>query len=119
MNPFRQYLPGLLLAGEHLKDTMILEVAILNVRVGQEATFEHALSVARPLIEASPGFGKLEIRRCIETPNRYLLLATWETVEDHTVGFRESERFQEWRKLLHHFYDPPPTVQHYGESITP
>jgi heme-degrading monooxygenase HmoA len=98
---------------------MILEVAILNVRPGQEEEFEKAVGVARSLIEASAGFGKLEIRRSIETPNRYLLLASWETLEAHTIGFRQSDRFQEWRKLLHHFYDPAPTVEHYSESITP
>ena len=74
---------------------------------------------ARPLIEASAGFGKLELRRCVETPNRYLLLVDWQTLEDHTIGFRQSGRYQEWRKILHHFYDPFPTVEHYGEPIGP
>ena len=96
---------------------MILEVAILNVRVGQEAAFEHAMREARPFIEASPGFGGLEIRRCVETSNRYLLLANWRSVEDHTLGFRKSPRYEEWRKRLHHFYDPFPTVEHYHEPI--
>ena len=96
---------------------MILEVAILNVRPGEEAAFEVAMQRTRPLIEASPGFGKLEFRRCVETPSRYLLLVDWQTIEDHTVGFRQSSRYQEWRKLLHHFYDPFPTVEHYGEPI--
>jgi heme-degrading monooxygenase HmoA len=96
---------------------MILEVATLNVRAGEEAAFEQAMHRARPLIEASPGFGKLELRRCLEMPNRYVLLVDWRTVEDHTVGFRQSSRYQEWRKLLHHFYDPFPTVEHYGEPI--
>ena len=96
---------------------MILEVAILNVRVGQEADFEAAMRAARPLIAASPGFGGLELRRCVETPNQYVLLVTWGTVEDHTIGFRQSSRYQEWRKLLHHFYDPFPTVEHYEEPI--
>ncbi len=96
---------------------MILEVAILNVRVGEESAFEAAMRNARPLIEGSPGFGELELRRCVEAPNRYLLLVEWRSVEDHTIGFRQSGRYQEWRKLLHHFYDPFPTVEHYGEPI--
>jgi len=96
---------------------MILEIAILNVRAGEEAAFEAAMRSARPLIEASPGFGKLELRRCVETPSRYLLLVDWRTVEDHTIGFRQSDRYQEWRKLLHHFYDPFPTVEHYHEPV--
>jgi heme-degrading monooxygenase HmoA len=96
---------------------MILEVGILNVRMGEEAAFESAMRDARPIIEASPGFGGLEIRKCVETSNRYLLLAKWRSVEDHTIGFRKSPQYQEWRKRLHHFYDPFPTVEHYQEPI--
>jgi len=94
---------------------MILEVAILNVIKGQEGAFELAMHQARPLIEATPGFVSINLRRCIETPNRYLLSVSWETLEDHTVGFRQSDRYRKWRELLHHFYDPFPTVEHYDE----
>jgi heme-degrading monooxygenase HmoA len=80
-----------------------------------EASFEEAMTKARPLIEASPGLLGFDIRRCIETPSRYLLLASWRSIEDHLVGFRQSERYEEWRELLHHFYDPFPTVEHYEE----
>ena len=97
---------------------MILEVAVLNVRPGQEAAFEQAMAQARPLIAASSGFGGIEVRRCVETRNRYLLLVTWEKLEDHTEGFRKSERYQEWRTLLHHFYDPFPVVEHYENPIS-
>ena len=96
---------------------MILEVATLTVRPGQEAAFEEAMRNARPLIEASPGFGGAALRRCIETPKRYLLLVSWDALEDHTVGFRQSDRYQKWRELLHHFYDPFPTVEHYSEAL--
>ena len=96
---------------------MILELAILNVKAGEEAAFEAALGDARPFIEASPGFGGMEVRRSVETPHRYVLLAKWRAVEDHTVGFRGSAQYQEWRKRLHHFYDPFPTVEHYQEPI--
>jgi heme-degrading monooxygenase HmoA len=96
---------------------MILEVASLIVRPGQEADFEAAMRKARPLIEASPGFAGMNLRRCIETPNHYLLLVSWNSIEDHTVGFRQSERYQKWRELLHHFYDPFPTVEHYDEAL--
>lgn len=68
---------------------------------------------AKALIAASPGFMSLAVRKCVETPNRYLLLVEWRTLEDHTVGFRGSDRYKEWRTLLHHFYDPFPTVEHY------
>ncbi len=95
----------------------ILEVAVLNVRPGEEAAFELAMRDARPLIAATPGFLELELRRSIETPNRYLLLVTWEKLEDHTIGFRQSERYARWKQLLHHFYDPFPSVEHYADLL--
>ena len=96
---------------------MILETAILNVRPGQEAEFEIAMAKARALIVASPGCLAMEVRRCLETPNRYMLLVQWRTLEDHTIGFRQSAPYQEWRSLLHHFYDPPPQVEHYAPPL--
>lgn len=96
---------------------MILEVAILNVRSGQEAAFESAFHEARRFIETSAGFGGLEIRRCVEISSRYLLLVRWRAIEDHIVGFRQSPDYQEWRRRLHDFYDPFPTVEHYQEAI--
>jgi heme-degrading monooxygenase HmoA len=96
---------------------MILEVAILNVRPKEEAAFEKAFALARPLIAATNGFRGIELRRCVESKSRYLLLVTWETVDDHVIGFRQSRRYDEWRKLLHHFYDPFPTVEHYGAAL--
>ena len=96
---------------------MILEVAILNVRSDEGPAFEAAMKVARPLIAASKGFRTIEVRPCLETKDRYLLLVTWDTVEDHEIGFRQSDRYQEWRRLLHHFYDPFPVVEHYSDSI--
>jgi heme-degrading monooxygenase HmoA len=96
---------------------LILEHAILNVRAGEEKTFEKALREALPLIAATSGFTGLEVRPCLETVGRYLLLVRWERLEDHTEGFRGSERYQEWRARLHHFYDPFPLVEHYGDPI--
>lgn len=96
---------------------MVLELAILNVRPGQESAFENAMGEARSLIEATPGFVRIDLHRCIETPNRYLLLVSWKALEDHTMGFRQSDRYRKWRDLLHHFYDPFPTVEHYGERL--
>ena len=95
---------------------MILEHAVLNIRPSLIDEFEPAFREASPLIAASPGYISHELQRCLEDPNRYLLLVRWQTVEDHTLGFRGSERYQEWRRLLHHFYDPFPTVEHY-ESV--
>ena len=96
---------------------MILESAILSIRPGEEAAFEAALSDALPLIQASQGFRKIEVRPCVENKSCYLLLVWWDTLEDHTVGFRGSERYQKWREALHHFYDPFPTVLHFGEPV--
>ena len=92
---------------------MILEVAILNVRSGQEAGFERAFTQAAPIIASMKGYISHELQRCLETPNRYILLVRWQTLEDHTVGFRGSVEYQEWRRLLHHFYDPFPVVEHF------
>lgn len=94
---------------------MILEHAVLDVRPGQTDAFEEAFSRARTLISASPGFRRLTLSRGLERPGTYLLLVEWETLEDHTEGFRGSPRYQEWKRLLHHFYDPFPTVEHFTE----
>ena len=59
------------------------------------------------------GYISHQLQKCIEKGNRYILLVNWQTLEDHTIGFRESEQYQEWRKLLHYFYDPFPGVEHY------
>jgi heme-degrading monooxygenase HmoA len=92
---------------------MILEAATLNVIPGREAEFESAFAKASPIISSMSGYVSHQLQRCIEKQNRYILLVNWERLEDHTVGFRSSEGYQEWRKLLHHFYDPFPTVEHY------
>lgn len=61
------------------------------------------------------GYVSHDIKRCIEKPSRYVLLVNWDQLEDHTVGFRESSEYQEWRRLLHHFYQPFPEVEHYAD----
>ena len=94
----------------------MLEVARLDVRPGQAPAFEAAMAEARPLVEASPGFRRIDVRRCVERPDRYLLLVEWDTLADHTEGFRGSDRYERWRELLHHFYDPFPEVEHYEET---
>jgi heme-degrading monooxygenase HmoA len=96
---------------------MILESALLDVKPGAEAAFQAAMKEARPLIAATPGFRSIAVRRCLETPNRYLLLVEWEKLEDHTIGFRQSARYEKWRALLHHFYDPFPRVEHFADSV--
>lgn len=95
---------------------MILEVAVLEVKPGQEPEFEVAFGEAQEIISGMRGYVSHQLQKCIERPNRYILLVNWKTLEDHTVGFRESSKYQEWRALLHHFYDPFPVVEHY-ESV--
>ena len=92
---------------------MILEAAYLQVRPGQSAQFESAFRRASAIIAASPGYISHELQRCLEVADKYLLLVRWETLEDHTVGFRGSAAYGEWRQLLHHFYEPFPTVEHF------
>jgi heme-degrading monooxygenase HmoA len=92
---------------------MILEVVILNIIPGQEKEFEAAFAKASPIISSMDGYRWHQLQHCLEVDNRYLLLVQWETLEAHTVGFRGSEKYQEWRKLLHLFYDPFPIVEHY------
>lgn len=92
---------------------MILEVAILDVKSGQERAFESAFQKAQQIISGMPGYISLQLQHCLEDQSRYLLLVNWERLEDHTEGFRQSPQYQEWRKLLHPFYDPFPEVQHY------
>lgn len=93
---------------------MILEVAILDVIPGRTAAFETNFSIAKALISSIPGFVSLQLQRCHEQPDRYILLVNWQTLEAHTAGFRGSVQYQEWKKLLHEFYDPFPVVQHYS-----
>jgi heme-degrading monooxygenase HmoA len=93
---------------------MILEVALLDVKPGQEAAFERDFATASAYISSVPGYRSHELQRCLEKPGRYLLLARWETLEAHTEGFRKSPQYAEWKKLLHYYYDPFPTVEHYS-----
>jgi len=92
---------------------MILEVAILDVIPGREAEFESAFEQASPIIASIDGYVSHQFQKCVEKQNRYILLVNWESLEAHTVGFCGSEKYQEWKKLLHHFYDPFPKVEHY------
>jgi heme-degrading monooxygenase HmoA len=92
---------------------VILEHAVLSVKPGQEADFELAFSKAKSIIAGMPGFEGLTLSRCVERDSTYLLLVEWGRVEDHTDGFRRSTQYQQWRQLLHHFYEPFPTVEHY------
>jgi heme-degrading monooxygenase HmoA len=92
---------------------VITEHALLPVIPGQEAEFIETMDRAKTIIAASPGFVSLRVGRCLERPSNFLLLVEWETLEAHTEAFRNSDAYQEWRSLLHHFYDPFPVVEHF------
>ncbi len=92
---------------------MLLEVAVLNVKSGQAQAFELAFKAAQSIISSREGYVDHQLQRCLEVPNQYLLLVHWRSLEDHTVGFRQSQEYQQWKKLLHHFYEPFPEVEHY------
>ena len=94
---------------------MILEVAILDVIPEKIQEFERAFNKAQNIIMSMSGYVSHELQSCIEIKNRYILLVKWQTLSDHTVGFRGSEEYQEWKILLHHFYSPHPTVEHYEQ----
>jgi heme-degrading monooxygenase HmoA len=96
---------------------VILEHAILDIAPGEAADYEAAVTEALPLISATPGFIRLAIRPCLEKPGRYLLLVEWRDLADHTVGFRNSDRYLAWKDLLHRFYSPFPLVEHFGDAV--
>jgi len=92
---------------------MILEVAPLKIRSGKSAEFEAAFRVAQSIIAAMPGYISHELQCCVERPDEYVLLVRWETLAAHEAGFRRSPQYQEWKRLLHDFYEPFPVVSHY------
>lgn len=94
--------------GEH---NVILEHALLPVKPGAETAFEAAIEEAKAIISSMPGYAGLEVSRGIEHSSTYLL-------EDHTEGFRGSPEYQQWKALLHHFYDPFPVVEHFETILT-
>lgn len=96
---------------------MILEHAILSVKPGRLSDFEQAMATANPLIACQPGFISLELRRSAEGLNQYLLLIHWASIEAHRDGFRNSPQYQKWRGLLHHFYDPMPSVTYFEAPL--
>ena len=92
---------------------MILEVATLNIKEGLSLDFETNFKKAEKIISSMKGYISHQLKKCIEQDDKYILLVNWETIEDHEIGFRKSNEYQEWKALLHHFYDLFPTVEHY------
>jgi heme-degrading monooxygenase HmoA len=95
---------------------MILEVAQIDIRAGEGPAFEKAVALGlETVVRASPGFISARLRRGIESPQRYLLLIEWRMLEDHTVGFRQSECFTQWRAIVGPFFAQPPRVEHFEQ----
>lgn len=94
---------------------MILELATIDIKQGTNAEFEQSLEKAQAVISQSKGYLGHQFKKCIEQENRYVLLIRWESLEAHTIGFRESELFKEWRALIGPFFENPPVVQHYAD----
>ena len=96
---------------------MILEVAILHIKPEEASKFEAVFPKAEAIVSSIPGYISHELQRCIETRGRYHFLIRWETVESHTVNFRQSPKFQEFRGLVGGFFAQPPVAEHF-ERVT-
>ena len=92
---------------------MILERAVIHILPGQEESFETAMAQARTVISGAPGFRSLRILRGVERRRDYLLLVEWDTLEDHNVGFRQSQLFHQWRGLIGRYLDGEPNIEHF------
>lgn len=91
---------------------MVLEIAQIDVKPGLESEFEAGVANAAPIFKRAKGCKGLDLQRSVEKPGRYRLFVTWETVENHTVDFRGSADFQEWRRLVGHCFADTPYVEH-------
>jgi heme-degrading monooxygenase HmoA len=96
---------------------MILEIAQIDVKPGMEAEFEAGVKKAAPIFKRAKGCTSMALQRSHEMPQRYRLFVQWETLENHTKDFRESADFQEWRKLVGHYFASPPYVEHVAEAV--
>lgn len=93
---------------------MILEVADIRISAGQQAAFDEAIRRGlETVISQAKGFRGYKVNRGIESPERYVLMIWWDTLEDHTVGFRQSPAFATWRAIVGPFFAQPPQVEHF------
>jgi heme-degrading monooxygenase HmoA len=97
---------------------MVLEIAQIEIKPGMEAEFETGVTKAAPLFKRARGCEGMELLRSVEKPQRYRLFVKWYTVENHTVDFRGSEDFQEWRKLVGQCFAAAPEVEHARRTVT-
>ena len=96
---------------------MVLEIAQIDVKPGMEGDFEAGVAKAVPIFQRAKGCQSMELQRSIELPSRYRLFIRWDTLENHTVDFRGSADYQEWRKLVGHCFAEPPAVEHCNTAV--
>ena len=94
---------------------MVLEIADITVKAGSEDDFAAAVAEGLPIVASTPGFRNARLTRSVESPTRFVLLIEWESVEAHTEGFRQSDRFPRWRALIGPHFDGDPNVEHFHE----
>jgi heme-degrading monooxygenase HmoA len=93
---------------------MILEIADIRIHPGQQAAFDEAIQRGlNTVISQAKGFRGFKVNRGLESPERYVLTIFWDTLEDHTVAFRQSELFAQWRSIVGPFFAAPPVVEHF------
>lgn len=95
---------------------MILETAVFSIYPGQAEQFRAAFAEGRQFVETSKGFQKLEMRQGIEAPDSFILVVWWQTLEDHTIVFKQSDNFTKWRAVVGHFFAHPPVVNHFRDE---
>jgi len=94
---------------------MVLEIADFTVQPGTEDDFADAMREGIKFVSDTPGFHSVRLTRSVETPHRFVLLIEWDSIEAHTVGFRESENFTRWRALVGPYFDGTPRVEHFDD----
>jgi heme-degrading monooxygenase HmoA len=93
---------------------MIKEIADIRVHQGEQEAFKVAVQHGLvSVLSHAKGFRRFEVQHCLETPERFVLLITWDTLEDHTVGFRTSPAFALWREIVGRYFASPPLVEHF------
>ena len=96
---------------------MVLEIAQIDIKPGMERDFEAGVKAAAPIFKRAKGCQGMELQRSIEKPSRYRLMVQWDTLDNHTVDFRGSPNFQEWRKLVGHCFESAPYVEHTERAV--
>lgn len=98
-------------------NAVIYEMVEIDVKAGTETQFEAGVTAGVPIFRAAKGCRGMELHRCVEQPNHYRLIVKWETIENHTVDFRQSPAFQQWRALVGAYLASTPQVEHTSQVL--